>query len=178
MVNLERDYKKNLCIYNIIKEQAEISPDAISIVSPLRKPLTYRQLLLQIDYVAKKLNAMGLDKNDIIATVLPNGPEMAVTFISVASYATCAPLNPGYNADEFSFYLSDLKAKLVIVQARIDSPVIEVAKSLHIPVIELLPLSDEEAGIFTLNGHECSDSSTFKRSSFIKFTFNIKNIPV
>jgi acyl-CoA synthetase (AMP-forming)/AMP-acid ligase II/acyl carrier protein len=146
----------SLCIYNIIKEHAEISPDSISIISSSRPPLTYRDLFLQMGYVAERLNSMGLGRNDRIATVLPDGPEMAVTFISVASFATCAPLNPRYGAGELEFYLSDLNAKAIIVHSEIDSPAIEVAKSLHIPVIKLSPLS--EGGIFTLTGNEYSIS--------------------
>ena len=88
------DNRENLCVYNLIKEQGESNPDSIAILAPGRKPLTYGSLLSQMDYVIKNLNSMGSGRNDRIATVLPNGPEMAVTFISVASCATCAPLNP------------------------------------------------------------------------------------
>ncbi|HPZ09329.1 MAG TPA: AMP-binding protein [Candidatus Eremiobacteraeota bacterium] len=152
----EIDFMKDLFIYNIIKYHGEISPDSIAILAPEREPLTYRHFLGQIDYVKEKLNSMGHGRNDIIATVLPNGPDMAVTFISIASCATCAPLNPRYSTGEFSFYLSDLNAKSVIIQEGIESPVIEVAKNLGISVIKLSPSLNEEAGIFTLNGRECS----------------------
>ena len=47
--------------------------------------------------------------------MLDNGPEAATTFLSVAAGATAAPLNPAYRADEYEFYLSDLRAKLLIV---------------------------------------------------------------
>ena len=46
--------------------------------------------------------------------VLPNGPEAASAFISVACAATCAPLNPGYRQEELEFYLEDLNAKALI----------------------------------------------------------------
>ena len=45
----------------------------------------------------------------ILKCVLPNGPEMASSFIAVASGTSSAPLNPAYRADEFEFYLDDLK---------------------------------------------------------------------
>jgi len=147
---------KNLSIYNLIKGQSDTSPASIAILAPDRRPLTYRQLSMQIDYVAGKLNSMGLGRKDRIATVLPDGPEMAVSFLSVASCATCAPLNPGYQAEEFAFYLSDLKAKAVIVQEGIDSPVRGVAKENGIKIIEISPLLDKEAGIFKLAGSEYS----------------------
>jgi acyl-coenzyme A synthetase/AMP-(fatty) acid ligase len=59
--------------------------------------------------------------------VLDNGPEAATTFLSVAAGATAAPLNPAYRADEYEFYLSDLRAKLLIVAQGKDSPSVDVA---------------------------------------------------
>ena len=49
--------------------------------------------------------------------MLPNGPEMATAFVSVAAAATTAPLNPAYRAEELDFYLSDIAAKALIVLA-------------------------------------------------------------
>jgi acyl-coenzyme A synthetase/AMP-(fatty) acid ligase len=63
-------------------------------------------------------NAQGVGRNDRVAIVLDNGPEMAVAFLCIAAGATAAPLNPAYRADEFEFYLSDLNARLLIVCAR------------------------------------------------------------
>ncbi len=100
----------------------------------------------------KRLNAMGLGRQDRVAIVLANGPEMAVAFLAVTAGATCAPLNPSYRAHEFDFYLSDLKAKALIVESGIDSPARGVARARGIPVIDLSPLTDAEAGTFTLDG--------------------------
>jgi acyl-coenzyme A synthetase/AMP-(fatty) acid ligase len=49
--------------------------------------------------------------------VLPNGPEMATALVSVVSCATAAPLNPAYGAADFDFYLSDLNAKVLMIQS-------------------------------------------------------------
>ena len=71
----------------------------------------------------KTLNGFGLGRGDRIGIVLPNGPEMAATFLSVTACATAAPLNPGYTAGEVEFYLSDLGARGVILLEREESPV-------------------------------------------------------
>jgi acyl-CoA synthetase (AMP-forming)/AMP-acid ligase II/acyl carrier protein len=102
------------------------------------------------------LNQFGVGRNDRVAIVLPNGPEMAVAFLSVAAAATGAPLNPNYRASEYEFYLSDLNVKALIVQSGIDTPAADVAQGLEIAVIELSPLLDAEAGIFAL---KCRESS-------------------
>ena len=57
------------------------------------------------------LNALGIGRGDRVAIVLPNGPEMATAFVAVACGATTAPLNPAYRAEEFDFYLTDLRPR-------------------------------------------------------------------
>ena len=42
------------------------------------------------------LNAIGIGRGDRVAIVLPNGPEMAASFVAIACGATTAPLNPAY----------------------------------------------------------------------------------
>ena len=49
---------------------------------------------------------------------------MAAAFLSIGSAATAVPLNPSYRAEEFEFYLTDLRAKLLIVAAGKDTPAI------------------------------------------------------
>ena len=124
--------------------------EAPAIISPQRKPLANGKLCSHIEYVVSLLNEHGLGRNDRIAVVLPNGPEMAVTFLSVMAGATCAPLNPAYQKQEYDFYLSDINAKALIVQAGADSQARSVAEDRNIPVIELKPLTEKEAGLFSL----------------------------
>ena len=52
--------------------------------------------------------ALELAGSDRVAIVLPNGPEMATAFLSVASAATSAPLNPAYRQEDFEFYMEDI----------------------------------------------------------------------
>ena len=124
----------------------------VAIAAPDRDPLTYQDLWRQVEDTVRKLNALGLGRNDRIAIVLPNGPELAVAFLAVASGATSAPLNPAYGAAEFDFYLADLRARALIVQAGMDSPARIVARSHGIPILELSPVAGAGAGAFTLEG--------------------------
>ncbi len=144
------DYLEDQCIYHLLKSRAERTPEAVAIAAPGRAPLTYSGLRTHIEDTVKTLNAMGVGRNDRVAIVLPNGPEMAVAFLAVASGATSAPLNPAYGTNEFDFYLSDLNAKALMIQSGIDSPARVVAQACGIPVIELSPVLEAEAGIFTL----------------------------
>ena len=122
---------------------------APAIAAPGRPALTHAGLRALAARTGTALNRMGIGRDDRVAIVLPNGPEMATAFIAVAAGATTAPLNPGYRAEEFQFYLADLRAKALIVQQGVESPARAVAAASGIPVLELIP-GEAAAGEFSL----------------------------
>ena len=124
--------------------------DAPAIAAPGRPALSHGGLRVLAGRTVEALNAMGIGRNDRVAIVLPNGPEMATVFITVACGATTAPLNPAYRTDEFEFYLSDLNAKALVIQAGMNSPARAVAAARGIPIVELVPEEGAPAGSFTL----------------------------
>ena len=128
---------------------SEATRTAIS--APGRTPLSYGKLREQISATVGALNGAGVGHGDRVAIVLPNGPEMASTFIAVAACTTAAPLNPGYRGEEFEFYLTDLRAKALIIAAGDESPARAVASRLRVPVIELQADGHGPAGTFVLN---------------------------
>ena len=136
-----------------LNTHARQSPEAIAIAAPGRLPLTYRQLQLQIKYTARYLNSIGIGRNDPVAVVLPNGPEMAAAFVAIAAAATSAPLNPAYRTDEFDFYLSDLRARALLVQTGLGAEARDVARARNIPIIELSPALEAEAGSYSLSSN-------------------------
>ena len=99
-----------------------------------------------------RLNALGLGRNDRIAIILPNGPEMASAFVSVAACATTAPLNPAYRAEELEFYLSDIGATAILVGKDEAGPAVDVANKLGITILRLNFDTGDPAGTFTIDG--------------------------
>ncbi|MGI9367476.1 MAG: AMP-binding protein, partial [Ruegeria sp.] len=111
-------------IANLIASHPGIA-DAIG--SPGRSWLTYQGLRELCDRVARDLQQIGVGRGDRVAIVLPNGPEMATAFLSVAQVATTAPLNPNYTQEEDAFYLKDLAAKALLVNKEEDGPAVQAA---------------------------------------------------
>ena len=136
----------------LLKAQARTTPEAVAIGAPGRTPLTYAGLLLQAETTVRALRDLGVNRYDRVALVLPNGPELAASFISVACGAICAPLNPSFKAQECDFYLSDLEARALIIGSGMDSPAREIARKRNISIIELTPAAEAEAGLFSLTG--------------------------
>lgn len=143
---------QGLCIADILRAHAQRKPKATAISAPGRSGLTYGRLWAHVAEVAETLNRIRISRNDRVALALPNGPEMATAFLAVSSCATSVPLNPAYRADEFESYLSDLKPKALMIQSDLDSAARAVAQARGLPVIELSPRLDQEAGIFALAG--------------------------
>ena len=61
---------------------------AAALLALEREPLTYRELRSHTERTVAALNRLGIGRNDRVAIVLPNGPEMASAFVSIAAGAT------------------------------------------------------------------------------------------
>ena len=127
-------------------------PEATAFAAPGRPGLGYGALREHVRATVARLNALGIGRNDRVGIVLPNGPEMAAAFAAIGAGATTGPLNPAYRADEFDFYLSDLNARALVVEAGADSPAIAVAEARRIPVLRLAVPAGAPAGMSTLDG--------------------------
>jgi acyl-CoA synthetase (AMP-forming)/AMP-acid ligase II/acyl carrier protein len=138
------------CIYDLLSAQAVQLSDRPALDALGRSPLTYAGLFEQAQETIIWLNELGIGRNDRVAIVLPNGPEMATAFLSVASAAVSAPLNPAYNASEFAFYLADLQARALLILEGSTSPAVSVARELGISVLALRPRPESAAGRFDL----------------------------
>jgi amino acid adenylation domain-containing protein/non-ribosomal peptide synthase protein (TIGR01720 family) len=145
---------QHMHIRHVLEDWAVRTPDAPMLVASGRIPITYGRLQRHIDEVVQRLCALGVGCKDRVALALPTGPEMAVAFLAVAVGTTCAPLNPASSTDELALYLADLDATALIVPAGTDTPARAVAQARGIKIIELSPMIEAEAGLFTLAGEE------------------------
>jgi len=137
---------------DIVERLVAGADGANAIGAPGRRPLSHDGLRSFIRDTAARLNAMGLGRGDRVAIVLPNGPEMATAFVSLAATLTTAPLNPAYRAEEFEFYLTDIGAKAILVGRDETGPAVAVAERLGIAVIRLHASESDAAGTFSLAG--------------------------
>jgi acyl-CoA synthetase (AMP-forming)/AMP-acid ligase II len=143
-------------VYDLLASRARETPGGSAVLAPGRLPLTYGHLHTQIRYVRSVLQTVGVERNDRVAVLLPMGPDAALACLGVASVSACAPLDPRCHADELRTYLSELRAKAVIVPAGLESPVIALAREIGIAVLKLAPVAGGEAGVFLFDGHDGS----------------------
>jgi acyl-CoA synthetase (AMP-forming)/AMP-acid ligase II len=125
--------------------------DAKALGAPGRDWLSYGGLRDLSAEVSASLRGFGIGASDRVAIVLPNGPEMAAAFVTIAQAATTAPLNPAYREDEYAFYLEDLGAKAIVLADGYDGPALAAAKTLGLMVLRTGVAEGAPAGQFTLS---------------------------
>lgn len=124
--------------------------DAPALGAPDRPWLTYGALRGLAEATRVALNAAGLGRGDRVAIVLPNGPEMAAAFVVLAQSVVTAPLNPAYRREEFDFYLTDLKARAIVLPEGYEGPALEAAQAVGLVVLRLSFDAADPAGAFAL----------------------------
>lgn len=139
-------------IAGLVEDAAITAADRFVLLAPDRRPLAGERLDEVVTGLAQALRSLGVRRGDVVASVLPNGPEAITLFLASAIAGTAAPLNPGYRMKELEFYLEDLRPRLVLVPD-IGAPEAEkVCARMAIPVARVRPLP--EAGRASLSGPE------------------------
>jgi len=93
---------------------------------------TRRTLKAYILAAADELLMLGISPGDCVSIAMPNTVEYIIVFLAATWIkAIASPLNPAYKAEEYSFYMSDSKSKLLIVPSESEggNPEAEAAAS-------------------------------------------------
>src|SRR5260370_36881224 len=140
-------------IRELIADQAQARPEEPAILGPDRSVLTFGHLWIQVEKIGERLHALGVQRGDIVASVLPNGPDAATALLSVAPVATFVPLHPDGRQPEYDTLFLELTPRILLVPAGAAAvhPAAHAARGLAVPVIEVV--SGKAAGVFTLEGH-------------------------
>ncbi len=124
--------------------------EAPALGAPDRPWMTFGGLRALAALTRTTLNGAGIGRGDRVAIVLPNGPEMAAAFIAVAQTGVTAPLNPAYKREEFDFYLTDLRAKAIVLPEGYEGPALDAAQAHGLTVLRLRFDHGAPAGEFGL----------------------------
>lgn len=152
----------------VFPNQKEIQDTpAILSVDTERKPLTFKTLYSFLIKVNLE-ESFGIQKEDRVCVVLPNGPELAVSFLLFTSQCVFAPLNPTLSKEDFMFEFKDLKAKAIVVQKSFNSSLFqtmeEISKELNLQLINLIPDS-HTCGLFSLESLTLKSQNEFPNNS-------------
>lgn len=132
-----------------VVRQAVKNPDHPAIFTPDKRSITYKQLESKINNVSRKLLQSGLS-NRRIAVVLPNGPDIIISFYAISSVAVFVPLNPGYSPEEFKNYMKLLQADALLMKENSCEAARLAALELSLPLLLLHTDASSDVGGFEL----------------------------
>ncbi|MGW5382605.1 amino acid adenylation domain-containing protein [Nocardia sp. NPDC003963] len=122
--------------------QAGRSPDALAVVTPDASDageLTYRELDIRANRLARQLARMGIGPENIVALAVPRSPAVLVAALGIlAAGAAYLPVDPSYPPDRVRLMLGDARPDLVVT-------VRSVAGTLPHDGVPRLVLDDAEA---------------------------------
>ena len=125
--------------------------------------LTYGQVAEHIETLAGRLAAAGVRPGDRVALALPNSPDFVLLLLAITAVgAAAAPLNPAYTESEFTFFLTDIAPRLLLIPAgglaaaqraagAVGTTLVPVEAGSHGPA-ELLASGQQAAGSFDRGG--------------------------
>lgn len=125
-------------------------PQRVALLAPERQPLDIATIHDRVLALVDRLNRAGVGRGDVLALALPDGPDLALTFLAAASCCICAPLNPAYRQSEFEFYLRDLAPRALVLPAGLEGPARSAAINAGVPLFELAAQTGAAAGVFEL----------------------------
>ncbi|MGV9360692.1 amino acid adenylation domain-containing protein, partial [Amycolatopsis sp. NPDC003731] len=107
----------------LIEAQAARTPDAVAVVSREER-LTFAELDVRADRLARLLAARGAGPERIVALALPRSVEIVVAQLAVLKTgAAYLPVDPDYPAERIAFMLADAKPVVVVTKPGTPLPV-------------------------------------------------------
>ncbi|WP_050526792.1 acyl-CoA synthetase [Pseudorhodobacter aquimaris] len=95
-------------------DQPAISFQLMSGAKDSAQTLTWAQYHARVTQTANLFHALGIGRDDVVAFVLPNCLETAVTVLAGAVAGIVNPVNPLMDADQISSILRETGAKIVV----------------------------------------------------------------
>src|SRR3954453_3367628 len=114
--------------------QAAANPDRVVLVGPDGTELTAGALAARANQVSHGLRALGLERGDTIAVVVPNGIEMMELVLGaqqIGLYLT--PINHHLVGQEIAYIVSDSDAKVLIGHERFAGVLTVAAEQANVP---------------------------------------------
>ncbi|QGX99263.1 acyl-CoA synthetase [Roseovarius faecimaris] len=108
-------------LYEMLAETAQVHPNRPAVSYQLlsgpgdkAETLTWKQYHDQVCQVANMLRKLGIGETDVVAMVLPNAMETALSVIAGAVAGIVNPINPLLEAEQIAAILRETNAKVVI----------------------------------------------------------------
>ncbi|MFI9557433.1 amino acid adenylation domain-containing protein [Nonomuraea endophytica] len=103
-------------LHELVAARAAESPDASAVIVPHEdRTLTYAELDVRAEALARTLVSRGVGVESPVAVCLPPGADLVIALLAVLKSGACyVPLDPRYPADRLRFMLADSGTRLAL----------------------------------------------------------------
>ncbi len=110
----EENYPRDLCLHQLIDQQAGLTPTKVAVVSD-GQSLTYEELIRQSDCLAQRLIAAGIGSDQLVGVFLNRSSRMMVALLGILKAGGAyLPLDPAFPSDRLAYMLEDSGASVLI----------------------------------------------------------------
>jgi amino acid adenylation domain-containing protein len=112
--NTVAEYPRDLCVHQLVEQQAERTPSAPAVKCG-GQTLTYRELNSRANQLACYLSKLGVGPDVPVGVFLDRSLDLAITLLAVLkSGGTCVPLDPQYPGERLAFMLEDARVAALV----------------------------------------------------------------
>lgn len=113
----ERDYPTDVALSDLIRQQAQRTPDATAVVCG-EQSLTYRELDERANRLAHYLAEQGAEPGALIGLCVERSVEMVVAMLAILKAgAAYVPLDPNYPAQRLAYMCRQSQLKMLITES-------------------------------------------------------------
>jgi len=112
------DYPHDSTVVDLFEQQAAATPDHTAVVFQ-QTTLTYAQLNQRANQLARHLQTLAVQANDLVGLCVEASPEMVVGLLGILKAGGAyVPLDPNYPAERLAFMLENAQANVLLTQQK------------------------------------------------------------
>ena len=114
--NTQTEYPQDLSIHQLFEEQVRTTPDAIA-VKFKDQQLTYNQLNQQANQLARYLQSLGVQPEEVVGICVERSLETVVGILAILKAGGAyLPIDPEYPPERIAYMLDDAAVKILLTQ--------------------------------------------------------------
>lgn len=119
--NTSTDYPSDVCLHDLVQQQALRTPDAIVLVYEEHQ-ITYRELTRRTNKLANYLISLGVGPEVLVGLCHERGPELIIGLLGILQAGGAyVPLDPTYPLDRLLFMTRDAQIPILVTQKHLES---------------------------------------------------------
>ncbi len=117
------DYPKDLCLHQLLEQQAERAPDQVALVFE-QKSLTYGELNRRANQLAHHLRERGVGPDVLVGLLVERSLEMVVGILGILKAGGAyVPLDPAFPQNRLAYMVENSKMNVLLTHCRLDKSV-------------------------------------------------------